>query len=451
MVEFTDQHIQSLSLQLVEALHYCHTRNFLHRDLKCSNILINNKGQLKLGDFGLARFYHADDKSRLYTNRVITLWYRPPELLLGEEHYGPGVDMWSCGCILGELFTKRPLFPGYTEIGQLELISKSCGTPSPADWPEVIKLPNFQTFKFKKTYRRRLKEEFSSQIPESALDLMDRMLTLDPSRRLTASEALEHPFLSGFDKDSVAPPTLPHSQDCHEMWSRKRRKKEAKSGGAQGGGKEGRSGSQPPTHPSSPRLPLANRPTPTAARNQANSSIPSSPSLPPPTSTPPPVSHLEPHPPLANPNLKPGLTVPPPPAPINPAAILDSIKSSLMHEAPPPPPAAMATGGAPVNSVASVPVSMVAGSSSSSVSVAQQQSDQLQRVIEVQRTQLNLLSQITKTLADQQRQSANSRGPPGVTRPGVQTFDYASRSSAELQSLALKQLEQEYSIRGRWP
>ena len=102
--------------------------------------------------------------------------------------------------------------------------SKSCGTPTPADWPEVIKLPNFQTFKFKKTYRRRLKEDFSrcvsqhtplflltfdlshSQIPESALDLMDRMLTLDPSRRLTASEALQHPFLSGFDKDSVPPP-----------------------------------------------------------------------------------------------------------------------------------------------------------------------------------------------------------------------------------------------------
>ena len=258
--------------------------------------------------------------------------------------------------------------------------------------------------------------------------------------------------MGGSSNDRFSLCRLPHTQDCHEMWSRKRRKKEAKSGGAQGGGKEGRSGSQPPTHPSSPRLPLANRPTPTAARNQANSSIPSSPSLPPPTSTPPPGSHLEPHPPLANPNLKPGLTVPPPPAPINPAAILDSIKSSLMHEAPPPPPATMATGGAPVNSVGSVPVSMVAGSSSSSsVSVAQQQSDQLQRVIEVQRTQLNLLSQITKTLADQQRQSANSRGPPGVTRPGVQTFDYANRSSAELQSLALKQLEQEYSIRGRWP
>ena len=248
-------------------------------------------------------------------------------------------------------------------------------------------------------------------------------------------------------------PRLPHTQDCHEMWSRKRRKKEAKSGaGGGGGGKEGRSGSQPPTHPPSPRHTVPNRHTPTATRsgNPTNSSIPSSPTLPPP---PPPPSSTPPQthpPPLANPNLKPGLTVPPPPAPINPAALLDSIKSSLLHEAPPPP-VAMGTSGPPINSMGSLPaVSMVAGSSSS-VTVAQQQSDQLQRVIEAQRTQLNLLSQITKTLADQQRHSTNSRGGPSVTRPGVQTFDYGNRSSAELQSLALKQLEQDYSIRGRWP
>jgi cyclin-dependent kinase 12/13 len=122
LVEFSELHIQSLMRQLMEALAYCHSKNFLHRDLKCSNILINNKGQLKLADWGLARFYFADDQSRLYTNHVITLWYRPPELLLGVEHYGPAVDMWSCGCILGELFVKKPLFQGNQEFDQLEII-----------------------------------------------------------------------------------------------------------------------------------------------------------------------------------------------------------------------------------------------------------------------------------------------------------------------------------------
>ena len=110
LVEFDEPMNASIMRQLLEGLSYCHRRNFLHRDIKCSNILINNRGQVKLGDFGLARLYNAEDKQRPYTNKVITLWYRPPELLLGEERYGPWIDVWSCGCILGELFYKRPMF-----------------------------------------------------------------------------------------------------------------------------------------------------------------------------------------------------------------------------------------------------------------------------------------------------------------------------------------------------
>lgn len=116
LVTFTEQHIASFMKQLLDALCYCHEKHFLHRDIKCSNILINNRyvitsnsvfhspsplctsrGQLKLADFGLARLYIAGDKERPYTNKVITLWYRPPELLLGEERYGPAVDIWSSG------------------------------------------------------------------------------------------------------------------------------------------------------------------------------------------------------------------------------------------------------------------------------------------------------------------------------------------------------------------
>uniref|UniRef100_A0A2K6UDW9 mitogen-activated protein kinase n=1 Tax=Saimiri boliviensis boliviensis TaxID=39432 RepID=A0A2K6UDW9_SAIBB len=121
LVHFNENHIKSFMRQLMEGLDYCHKKNFLHRDIKCSNILLNNRGQIKLADFGLARLYSSEE-SRPYTNKVITLWYRPPELLLGEERYTPAIDVWSCGCILGELFTKKPIFQANQELAQLELI-----------------------------------------------------------------------------------------------------------------------------------------------------------------------------------------------------------------------------------------------------------------------------------------------------------------------------------------
>ncbi|RXM31881.1 Cyclin-dependent kinase 12 [Acipenser ruthenus] len=178
LVQFSEEHIKSFMRQLLEGLEYCHKKSFLHRDIKCSNILLNNSGQIKLADFGLARLYNSEE-SRPYTNKVITLWYRPPELLLGEERYTPAIDVWSCGCILGELFTKKPIFQANQELAQLELISRLCGSPCPAAWPDVIKLPYFNTMKPKKQYRRRLREEFAF---------------------------------------------LPHWQDCHELWSKKRRR-----------------------------------------------------------------------------------------------------------------------------------------------------------------------------------------------------------------------------------
>ncbi|EDV27206.1 uncharacterized protein TRIADDRAFT_23127, partial [Trichoplax adhaerens] len=236
LVTFDEEHIRSFMRQIMEGLNYCHKRQLLHRDIKCSNLLMNNKGQIKIADFGLARFYNPDDKSRPYTNKVITLWYRPPELLLGEERYGPSVDVWSCGCILGEFFTKKPIFQANSEINQLDLISQICGTPCPENWPSVVELPYYNNFKLRK-YERRLEQEFHD-LPELAVDLMQYMLILDPSMRYNAEQSLQHPFIRDAPSTPQNLPNFP-SQDCHELWYKnlKRQKRKEERLEAQSGNK----------------------------------------------------------------------------------------------------------------------------------------------------------------------------------------------------------------------
>lgn len=116
-----DNQIKCFMQQLLRGLEHCHSRGVLHRDIKGSNLLIDNSGNLKIGDFGLATFFRANQKQPL-TSRVVTLWYRPPELLLGATDYGVAVDLWSSGCILAELFAGKPIMPGRTEVNLLSLL-----------------------------------------------------------------------------------------------------------------------------------------------------------------------------------------------------------------------------------------------------------------------------------------------------------------------------------------
>jgi len=139
--KFSVAQIKCYMKQLLTGLYYCHKNHILHRDIKGSNLLIDNKGILKLADFGLARPYTTNEGANPLTNRVITLWYRPPELLLGAQAYGPAVDMWSAGCIFAELLHGKPILPGKDELEQLDLIFKLCGSPTMENWPEAHGLP----------------------------------------------------------------------------------------------------------------------------------------------------------------------------------------------------------------------------------------------------------------------------------------------------------------------
>ncbi|XP_065007331.1 probable serine/threonine-protein kinase At1g54610 isoform X1 [Musa acuminata AAA Group] len=190
-LRFTEPQVKCYMRQLLEGLAHCHGRGVLHRDIKGSNLLIDNNGILRIADFGLATFFNPEQNQQL-TSRVVTLWYRPPELLLGATEYGAAVDLWSSGCILAELLAGKPIMPGRTEVEQLHKIFKLCGSPSEEYW-EREKLPHATVFKPQHQYRRCFAEIFKD-FPPSALSLLDSLLAIEPEKRGTAVSALESKF-----------------------------------------------------------------------------------------------------------------------------------------------------------------------------------------------------------------------------------------------------------------
>ncbi|KAL5877714.1 hypothetical protein ACKVWC_006863 [Pyricularia oryzae] len=191
---FLSSEVKTVLLQLAAGVDYLHENFILHRDLKTSNLLLNNRGQLKIADFGMAR-YVGDPPPKL-TQLVVTLWYRAPELLLGTIKYGQAVDMWSVGCIFGELLTREPLLQGKNEVDELTKIFELCGVPTEESWPGFRRLPNARSLRLPKNPQAAgsvIRARFPL-LTAAGSGLLSGLLSLDPERRITAKEMLAHDY-----------------------------------------------------------------------------------------------------------------------------------------------------------------------------------------------------------------------------------------------------------------
>jgi len=188
-------HKEYIIYQLLKALKFLHSGGVIHRDLKPSNLLLNSDCLLKVGDFGLAR---SIDRDNVLTDYVATRWYRAPEILLGSQQYTAGVDMWSVGCILGELIGGKPMFPGSSTMNQLDRILELTGQPSDEDL-ESIQSPFALTMldTLPPVTKRSYKELYPAASAE-ALDMLQHLLSFNPNKRYTAEDALEHPYVGSF-------------------------------------------------------------------------------------------------------------------------------------------------------------------------------------------------------------------------------------------------------------
>jgi len=184
--------VKSYLYQLLAGIAYCHANRILHRDLKPQNLLIDTEGHIKLADFGLARSFCLPVRS--YTHEVVTLWYRAPEILLGCKLYSTAVDVWSIGCIFVEMTTRKALFPGDSEIDQLFKMFKVLGTPNETLWPGVSELKDYKN-DFPK-WRPQSLAKFAPSLDSNGLDLLQKLLIYEPCKRISAKNAMEHPYFA---------------------------------------------------------------------------------------------------------------------------------------------------------------------------------------------------------------------------------------------------------------
>ena len=226
---FSESQVKCLIIQLLRGLKYLHSNFIVHRDLKVSNLLMTDKGCLKIADFGLARLFGFP--LRPMTPKVVTLWYRAPELLLNSPHQTTSIDMWSAGCILGELLAHKPLLPGKSEINQIELVIDLLGTPNDKIWPGFSNLPMVQEFTLKSQPYNNLKHKFP-WISAAGLRLLNFLFMYDPTKRASAEECLHSSYFKEppFPADAKLMPTFPHHRNLSRESSSKQSEDNTKRG-----------------------------------------------------------------------------------------------------------------------------------------------------------------------------------------------------------------------------